>query len=223
MISVILVEPETPGNIGAVARVMANFGFKELLLINPKCNYMSSEAIARSKHAKNILEKAKVIDFSFLKKFHTIVGTTSKLGSDYNLPRTPLTPEEIAKKITKIKNNVCILFGREGIGLTNKEIKRCDFITTIPTSKYSALNLSHSVAVILYELSKHKTKHFFKLAAKSEKDRLLKLINTKLENIKFTTPEKRETQKTLWKRIIGKAMLTKREIMGLFGFFKKIK
>ncbi|MEM4266881.1 MAG: TrmH family RNA methyltransferase, partial [Candidatus Nanoarchaeia archaeon] len=35
MISVALVEPKTPGNVGAVARCMKNFNLERLILVNP--------------------------------------------------------------------------------------------------------------------------------------------------------------------------------------------
>src|SRR3989338_7998726 len=100
MITVVLIEPENDGNVGAVARVMANFDFEELVLINPKCNHLSDEALSRSKHAKLILEKARIEDYSFLRSFDYLIGTSAITGTDYNVPRSPLTPEQLAKKIS---------------------------------------------------------------------------------------------------------------------------
>ena len=60
MTTIILVEPETPGNIGAVARAMANFGFNKLLLVNSQCNHLDEEAKNRAKAGLNVLEKAKI-------------------------------------------------------------------------------------------------------------------------------------------------------------------
>ncbi len=226
MIYVILIEPKTPGNVGAIARVMLNFDLKNLILVNPKCDHLSPEAIRRAKHAKPILKNAKIVGFSYLKKFDYLIGTTSKLGRDYNIPRSPLLPEQIAEKITGRKEKIAILFGREDSGLTNKEILACDFIINIPTSKYSALNISHAAAIIFYELFKEKGKK--ELAkrippiTKKEKEIILKLINEKLKLMPFETEQKRETQRRLWKRIIGKAMLTKREAFALLGFLRKL-
>lgn len=224
MITVVLIEPENDGNVGAVARAMANFGFEELVLINPKCKHLSDEALSRSKHAKSILEKAKVEDYSFLKKFDYLVGTSAITGTDYNVPRSPLTPEQLAEKISA-KSKTAILFGRESYGLTVKEVLGCDFIVKIPSSdKYKTLNLSHSVSIILYELFKKLPKeNKIPLASSIEKNVLLKRISDVLDKIKFATPDKKETQKKVWKRVIGKSMLTKRESFALIGFFKKIK
>ena len=86
MISIILIEPEISENIGFVARVMKNFDFKDLILINPKCDL--DKANKTAKHAKDILKKAKIKKISFLKKFDFLIGTTAILGTDYNISRT---------------------------------------------------------------------------------------------------------------------------------------
>lgn len=220
---IILLEPETPGNIGAVARVMMNFGFTNLVLVHPLCDHLSKESQDRAKHARDILKKAKIVDLNALKKYHTLIGTTAQLGTDYNIPRSPLPPEQLSK-IVPDKKDVGILFGREGSGLSNKEIELCDFVVTIPTSKqYQTMNLSHSVAVICYELSKHKeniTSHI-RFATSADKKQLLKMIFVRLNAIKFSNKTKKETQKKIWKRIVAKSFLTKREAFGLMGFFRK--
>jgi len=229
MISIILLEPKKPGNVGAVARVMKNFNFSDLVLINPKCDIKSKEAVDRAVHAKNIIENAKIKNISYLKNFDYLVATTGKLGTDYNIPRSPITPAQLADKLSKIKKvKIGLLFGPESYGLSNKLILQCDFVVTIPSSlKYPTLNLSHSVGIILYELfqksKERKQGEQIIPMAKKEKEHLLKIIYNKLDKMHFTTKEKKETQKLIWKRILGKAMLTKREAFALFGFFRKIK
>ena len=52
---IVLVEPQHPGNIGAVARIMANFGIDDLALVNG-CE-ITGEGFARSKSGRPILEK----------------------------------------------------------------------------------------------------------------------------------------------------------------------
>lgn len=227
MISIVLIEPKTQGNLGAIARVMKNFEFDELILINPKCK-TGKEAIKRAKHAKDILQNAKIKNINYLKNFDYIIGTTAVLGTDYNIPRSPLMPEELAKKIVKIKNSkIAILFGREDTGLTTEEIRRCDFIVNIPASKnYKTLNISHALAIILYEIfnlkNKNITKEKFIPASKKEKEQILKMVGKILDKMEFATKSKKETQKKVWKRIIGKGMLTKREAFALMGFLKKL-
>jgi TrmH family RNA methyltransferase len=230
MISVVLIEPETAGNIGAIARVMKNFEFNDLVLISPKCKHLSKEALDRSTHAKSILKNAKVKKINYLKTFDYLVATTAKLGTDYNIPRSPITPEQLGDKLSKInpKLKIGLLIGREGSGLNNKEISMCDFIVTIPSSKkYPTMNVSHATSLILYEIFKKQTKkknndHIIS-ATKKEKQVIMGYFNKVLNKIKFSTKEKKQTQKTVWKRIFGKAFLTKREAFAVIGFLKKLK
>lgn len=230
MIYIILVEPEHPGNIGAVARAMKNFDFNNLILINPVADHLCDDAFNRAKHAKDVLKKAKVADFPFLDKMDYLIGTTGKLGRSKNLPRTPLTPEQMCDKLDQIdkRKKIGILIGREGIGLLNKEIQQCDFTVTIPTvKKYPILNISHATAIILYEMHKRYGKEDItkigRSVSRKEKDALMGYINRSLDKVEFGTKEKRETQRKLWKKVLGKATLTSREAAGLMGYFRKLR
>lgn len=225
MVSIALIEPKTPGNIGAVARCMKNFNFKDLILVNPKCDHNSKESLDRASHAKDILKKARTLSFKeLLSEFDYVIGTSSIIGTDYNIPRSPVPLDKL-----KIKNSKTVMvFGREESGLNNREIIECDFIVTIPSSKsYPALNLSHAVAITLYELSKssrdNKNNSQINPASKNDKDVLLTIIYNSLNKLDFITSKKRETQRKLWKRVVGKAFMTRREIFALCGYFRKIK
>ncbi len=224
MIYIILLEPENPGNIGAVARVMRNFGFRNLVLIDPKTG-ITEETRCRAKHAQSVIDNARIEDISFLDTLDILVGTTAKAGTDYNIPRSPLSPNELAKKLPG-KGRIGLLFGREGIGLTNDELKRSDFTVIIPASaRYATLNISHAVAIVLYELfqknaEKSSTSQITPISRK-DKEILLDYIDESLDSMIFSTPDKKQTQKTVWKRVVGKAMLTKREAFALIGYFKK--
>ena len=224
----ILIEPENPGNLGSIARIMANFGVKELVLINPKCR-INKESRRFAKNAQKILDRARVNGFSILGKYDYLIGTTSKLGTDYNIPRSPMTPEQLAQKLRGIKKKrLALVMGRESEGLRNKEVKLCDFMVTIPTSRnYKACNISHALAVILYEIYKEKnTKEMLKPytpMSSKEKEQIMKLLNTAMKKMDFATERKRETQIKVWKRMITKSFMTKREAYALMGFLKKIK
>lgn len=226
MISIILVEPENSGNVGAIARSMKNFDFKKLILVNPRCNHLSSEAIARSKHAKDILRGTRTRK-AIPKSFDYLIATTSQVGSDYNIPRSPITPEQLAETVKDKKAKIGILIGREGKGLVNKEIQLCDFIVTIEASgKYPVLNVSHAATLIMYELhkklGKNKIAQNFNPATKIEKDQIIKMLKQSMKKLSFSTKEKKQTQIKVWKRLVGKSFLTKREAYALMGFLKKI-
>ena len=226
MISVVLVEPEHAMNVGAVARVMANFGMNKLVLVNPKCDHKSMDAVMYAKHARSILAKAKVVSSLAETTCDVLVATTAKVGTDYNLVRSPITPKQLALTLPA-SANVGLVFGREGNGLYTHEIEQCGFVVTIPASKtYSTLNLSHAIAVVLYELFVSRTEdtstsHIRSMSAK-EHEQTLKMLDSILEKMSFASEQKRQTQRTLWKKMLAKSFLSRREAFALMGFLRKL-
>lgn len=157
MFRVVLVQPHYAGNVGSVARLMSNFDVHELYLVDPLVSPLDEEAMVWAVNAKEVLERARVVDsIESAVRDCAVVAATTAQPCLKAVRRTPVTPREFAeqfKSYWKSKERVAILFGREPSGLTNSELELADFTITIPTSsKYPAMNLSHSVAVILYEL-----------------------------------------------------------------------
>lgn len=230
MIDIILVEPEHPGNVGSVARVMKNFGFTGLVLINPCCDIFCDEALKRSKHAQDNLKTAVNISYDTLQDYDYLVATTARLGSEENINRIPLTPSQFAEKCSMFDENskVGLLIGRESIGLTNEEIGMCDFTVSIPANDdYNTLNISHALAVLLYELYKtlsvsDKIESITPPASGHEKRIIVQRMHLVLDLLPFSTPEKRETQAKFWKRLVGRSFLTKKEAYILLGFLRKV-
>ncbi len=60
-IYIILVEPETPGNIGSVARAMKNTGLDNLRLVNP-CDTDTIELRQLAHRSKDIVKKAILVN-----------------------------------------------------------------------------------------------------------------------------------------------------------------
>ncbi len=231
MIEILLMECENPGNIGAVARVMKNFDYTRLVLVEPRASKKSVEAKKRAKNAQDVLSKAMVVKKGYLKRYDYLIGTTALMGSDYNIRRAPLLPEQLAERLANkalLKKRIGILFGRESSGLTTAELELCDFAVNIPCSRrYGTLNLSQSVGIICYELfrasGKPSSASHINFAGKKEKEHLLRTINQALDRMHFTTKEKRETQRRLWKRFVGKGFMTVREVFSMHGFFRKVR
>jgi tRNA/rRNA methyltransferase len=229
-ISVVLIEPETSGNIGSIARVMANFGFEKLVIINPKCE-INEDTRRFAKNAQNILKASRVTDFKALDEFDFLIGTTSKLGRDYNISRTPIMPKALSETLQglELKNKkIALVLGREGDGLYNHEIDMCDFIVCIPTSRdYHSMNISHALAILLYEITqKYWTGKVMKKYApmgEPEKKQIMKLLDESMEDMGFLNELKKDTQRKMWKRMITKSFLSRREAYALMGFLKKIK
>jgi tRNA/rRNA methyltransferase len=235
MLKIVCIEIEHAKNLGAICRVMANFGLKELILINPKCKKTDIDAMIRAKHsAAKILKSTVITNETILKTFQTIIATTAQLGTSYNILRSPLTPEELSIVIHKEnlledkKVSAALVIGREGHGLYNEEIREADFVVSIPCHPdYNTMNISHAVAILLYEIYKKLgtqriEKKFHKASAK-DKEIILGLVDDILADMTFKNPSKSETQRIVWKRMIGKALLTKREAFALIGFLKKLR
>ncbi len=153
---VVLVEPSHPGNIGAVARVMANMGAEDLVLIRP-LEFPSPVAQARASGADWILEKAGTcltLDEA-IADCDLVFGTTARKRS---VDWPSLEPWEVSHgaSLTGGRSRVAIVFGRESSGLTNTELDRCNYLVRIPVEDdFSSLNLAAAVTVILYEARKH--------------------------------------------------------------------
>lgn len=153
-IRVVLVEPEGEVNIGFTCRVMYNFNVKNLYIVNPKVELW--KAVEYSAKAKHILESAKIVKSleEAIKGCALVVATSSKARSD-DMLRETLTPIQLIEMLKGISGEIAIMFGRESTGLTREEILKSHVLVTIPANPdYPVLNLSHSVAVILYELYK---------------------------------------------------------------------
>ncbi len=150
---IVLVGPQSSGNVGSVARAMKNTGFSSLALVNP-CYYRNNEAWSMACKADDVLRKANVhTDLKeCVKDSGLIVGTTRRMGR----ARYPvMTLKEAAPKILEMgrASTVSILFGREDRGLNNEEIPLCDMLVEIPTSpEYPSINLSHAVFIVCYHL-----------------------------------------------------------------------
>ena len=83
------------------------------------------------------------------------------------------------------------------------------------------------MAVLLYEISRDAHGKMiqakYPLAGKKEKDVALELVDNIMPHLEFARGKKEETHRRVWKRMLGKAMLTNREMAALLGFLRRIK
>lgn len=240
MLDIILFEPEFPGNYGAICRVMKNFGFYNLIVVNPKFDINSDEAKIRSKHAIDVLKKTKVVsNLKFLDNYSFLIGTSAIIGTDYNIKRSPidlrdfnafLQNEKEKMDLFNKKNKIAVLFGSEGSGLSNEVLEKCDYVITIDTDdRYRTLNLSHSVGICLYELSKifMKEQNFevskkVEIALRKDKIRMTKVMDECIDML-YDVDSKKNVLKDITDKIFGKTIITRREVFGYLGFLKEIK
>jgi TrmH family RNA methyltransferase len=224
---VVLVEPEHEGNVGSIARLMKNFDFSKLWLVNPKVE-IGNGAYSLAVHAGEILEEASIVECldDALEGVQWVVGTTSIVAKKPgNLRRTAITLEELAEQMMSRKEKIALLFGREGSGLSNRELDRCDVVVSIPSSStYRALNVASAAAVVFYELRKAEGtrggRGFMDEADTEMRERILRLFDALA--VKGGTPNhKRKLADKAFKNIVSRAFISKREAALVLGVLRR--
>ena len=233
-IRIILVRPQIAGNIGAVARLMENFTAGDLYLVAPEADPRSPEAIQRSTHGQARLESARTVDTlsAALEGVAYAIGTSRRSGPVHQdrdlLPRdlAPLLREHTAR------GDVAFLFGSEDNGLSRDELLACDAVLQIPASAdYPTLNLSHAVAICLYE-------SFLALADRDQTDlntrqpgepadlaltaRLMEKLQAALTTIGYLHSDKPDHLMFPIRAILSRARLTRTEAQILIGLAQQI-
>jgi len=219
---IVIVEPEHEINLGHSARAMANFDFGELVLVSPKCSPKGFEARKYAKHGAGVLERARVVDGleEAVRGCDLVVGTTGVLRRSSDALRSPITPKLFARRIRGFPGKVAILFGREGSGLNAEEIKACDFMVSIPANRgYSVLNISHALAIILYELHALNKPRMIRKAGRMEREALERMF---AEEVSLTGPWRGpEKIRLAFKRVLSRALITDEESAALMGVFRR--
>ncbi len=165
-----LVRPRNPLNIGAAARAMANFGFRDLVLVDP---YAPVWEEARSAvGAEGILKRARELQSlsEAISDTTLVLGTTCGLRRNLDKELIPLSklpgwlgryaPPRGAAKAPRGRGRgpaetAALLFGSEKTGLSNEHLSHCHGLVRIPTaSSCPSMNLGQAVAVCCYELAR---------------------------------------------------------------------
>jgi len=150
----VLVRPKSAGNIGSAARAIKNMGFDDLRLVAPEASTKSNDAHAMAVHANDVLARAKIFPSlaEAVEDCNLTVGTTCR-GGPYRETTRPLRETALELAETSTTNRIALIFGTEDTGLTNRELKFCQKLITIPTSaEYASINLAQSVLLCAYEL-----------------------------------------------------------------------
>lgn len=151
-IRIVLVEPQGPLNVGSVARAMANFGLRELVLVkgvstaHPQAKDMASGAQELLASARQVPDLA-----TALAGCTFVLGTTGKPRQ--RLPT--LRPPEAAERVLDeaVAGQVAIIFGREDHGLTGDELRVAHAVMAIPTApECRSLNLAQATLLLAWEI-----------------------------------------------------------------------
>lgn len=149
--AVILCRPESPENIGLVARNMKNTGFDDLRLVG--ISSLGKKAFVTAVHAREILKNArlyaKVADAT--ENLDVVFAATAKARKNFSL----LPLEEALKKMFDFAGitRIGILFGNERTGLTSGELLHSSFRFKIPQSGIQpSYNLASAVLITLFSI-----------------------------------------------------------------------
>jgi tRNA/rRNA methyltransferase len=227
-ITIVLVEPQSPGNIGMACRAMKNMGFTRLRLVNG-CDRFHPEALKFAVAARDLLESATLFPdlASALADCTLTVGTTRRHGK-YRPEILP--PREVAIRLRGQATPDClaaIVFGREDNGLTTEELSLCRWHATIPTSaEYGSMNLAQSVLLFCYELQRTADSpvddRMQEMADSLEMESFFGHLHACMKKIGFLNEQNPDHIMRSLRRIFFRANLDSREVTVLRGMLTQI-
>ncbi len=225
---VILKEPQLAENIGAVGRVMANFGLTDLRLVRPRDGWPQDRAWASASGADWTLDEARVFD-----RLEDAIGDLRLVHATTARPRETslpvLTPEDSAAELHAAAGAglaVGLLFGGERAGLETHDVALCQAVVTIPIdSRFRSLNLAQAVAINAYEWRKRISstpplafREGPPPAEKSAVSGLYEHLETELEASGFFhPPEKKSAMVRNLRVALGRAQFTDQEVRTFRG------
>ncbi|HJJ16540.1 MAG TPA: tRNA (cytidine(34)-2'-O)-methyltransferase [Bacilli bacterium] len=144
MLNIVLFEPEIPGNTGNIMRTCVATNTK-LHLIKPLGFSLEEKYIKRS--GVNYIDKCDYTVYENIDEFFE-----KNKGTYYFLTRYGHKPHT-SFDYSNNKENIYFIFGKESTGIPKEILKpHIDHCMRIPmTSNVRALNLSNSVAIMVYE------------------------------------------------------------------------
>lgn len=219
-VTVILVEPAVPGNIGATARAMKTMGLRDLVVLNGPADFASHpQAVMMGHGAAEILQRARPVATwaDATAGLHWLIGTTHRKRRA-QFPQ-PLTARQAAAKVASLtqQHRVGLVFGREESGLTDAELQRCQDIASVPSAAaHPSLNLAQAVMIFSYEIFLASFGEIptakLNLATVAEVESVLQHLGTSLAKIGFR-PHQGNPDSFLrsLRRVFSRAPLEKRD------------
>ena len=216
---IVLVEPEGRMNFGQVLRLCRNFGIDDVCVVNPRFDIRDREVVEFAAGGASLLERVKVVEElgSCLEGVDFSVCTTSIAGAVDDPLRQAIAPGTVALLLPR-DSRVALVFGRESVGLTRSELAACSLISTLVTpSDYNVLNVSHAVAIYLYELTRPGRED--PIVGERCGSDYLGVVARYVERVGSAYGLSQDELAAL-KHVVYKALLTKSECRALYKFLK---
>jgi tRNA/rRNA methyltransferase len=225
--AIILVAPQMGENIGAAARIMANFDLEDLRLVAPRDGWPNEKAAAMATGAVGIIEKASIHPdlASAVSDLNHVYATTAR---PRGMLKPVVTPREAAAAIAAAAGRCGIVFGPERSGLANDDVGLSDAIVSIPVGWYKSLNIAQAVAIVAYECftaagTAESQPSDSPLATKGEVDALFAHLEEELDAAHFFFPEeKRPAMVRNLRNIILREALYEQDVRTLHGVVKAL-
>ena len=226
-ISVILVGTLNPGNVGSIARIMKNMGFRSLKLVAVKtpedqeCRMMAGRAFDLVEDARRFTSLGKAAGGE-----QVLFATTS--GRDRRERRESISPREAARLIGEysLRNRVGLVFGPERSGLTEGQLARCQFRVSIPANpEHPVLNISKAATILLYEiaqLSSPPLQERREQVSVAERERFYEDLKKVLIEIGFLSQSNPDHVLNAIRGIVDQPDLTERDLKILRGIVGQI-
>ena len=227
-VKIILVEPAGPLNVGSIARVMKNFALKQLVLVNPQCDYLGEEATRMAVHAKDVLEAAVCVSSlpEALSGCKRAIATTARTRDNSLLQ----SPREVLPWLLEAgSQRAALIFGREDRGLSNEELNYAQKFMRIPTdSGYASLNLASAVAISCYELALSQPSTIETAAAYNEiapievVEGYYEQLESLLLSIEYLYPHTAASRMEKFRQLYNRAQLQTQEVAMLRGILRQM-
>jgi len=228
--AIVLVQPKYPENVGAAARVGANLGVRQIIVVRRQMPDREPMERMATHHARHLIDHIELYPTltEALAPFGWVLGTSARQGRQrHNIRRLETASREIIPQLTN--NPVALVFGPEDRGLTNDDLSLCNMVATIPTVDMASLNLAQAVAIVCWEITARAREELEKgptpgpkLANSQEREEMYSLLDSSLRAIDYL----KENDYNYWMhnlRSLGNRLqLRAREVKFIRGFCRQI-
>ncbi len=230
MATIILVEPQMGENIGAAARVMHNFGFDDLRIVNPRDGWPNEKAVEMSAGAKALVATAKIYNslaeaMEFVGFSFAVTARRRDLAKDVYVLDSVCDELSVEKK-QKVQNCGAFVFGAERSGLSNENVSFCDAILTVDVNpEYPSLNLAQTVGLVCHRFfvaeDGAKKEQAIDFLDKKAMSQFVDFLHESLEQRDFySVKDKQKAMEINLRAMFMRMDLTQQELQSLWGVVK---
>lgn len=221
-LKLVLVEPEGKINMGFILRLARNFKIDDICVVNPRFDIRDEEVLNFAARGRELVDRVRITKSldECVSSSELAVCTTAIYDEDSDVLRQSITLPYLVEIANQV-DSISVVFGRESVGLTRSELSRCDLVMTVDVdSDYNVLNLSHAVAIVLYELLKpHRRRLVYgELVGKDYINYIVRYCRWVADIIGLNPDE----VEVVFKHVLSKAMVTKAEGRVLYRLFKDL-